>query len=381
MRRRLPIILTAIAALLIAAPLAAAKPVARATQGTLLLGFEGPLSGAQEANGRDMLRGTQLAVNEINKAGGVLGMKIKLITADDKANATTGVSVAKALIKKNPYAVIGPYNSSVGVQNLPLYEKAGVLPVQLTSTDETTGMGVTVQPKNSQISPVEVDWIMDQKPAKVTILSDDTEDFTEGMSDRMQKALTKQGVLVSRIAIDPTQTDFTAAVQQGLANNPTVVYVSTYYPQGSKIATALAASGTTSKCFMGLANQDPAFIKQAGVAAASRCVFSGTPTPSQFGNKKAKAYVSNYSKAFGKTPGTWGIYTYDSVYLLANAIRRGGAIDVEATTYAILRTQNLAGATGPITIDRKTGNRPNVPIAILGVDATSGTFVIEQIYT
>ncbi len=381
MRVRMSIILTALLALLIAAPLVAAKPVDRASQGTLLLGFEGPLSGPQEANGRDMLRGTQLAVNEINKAGGILGLKIKLVTADDKADAATGVNAAKALIKKRPYAVIGPYNSSVGVKTLPMYEKAGILPVQLTSTDETTGMGVTVQPKNSQISPVEVEWITEQKPAKVTILSDDTEDFTDGMSDRLQKALSKQGVLVSRIAIDPTQTDFTAAVQQGLANNPTVVYVSTYYPQGSKIATALAASGTTAKCFMGLANQDPAFIKQAGAAASSKCVFSGTPTPSQFGNKKARAYVSNYSKAFGKTPGTWGIYTYDSVYLLANAMRRGGAIDVEATTTAILKTKNLAGATGAITIDPKTGNRPNVPIAILGVDATTGKFVIEQIYT
>ena len=100
---------------------------------------------------------------------------------------------------------------------------------------------------------------------------------------------------------------------------------------------------------------------------------------SQFKNRRAKAYVRNYRKVFGKTPGTWGIYTYDSVYLWARAVEAAGSTDIDAFGAQILRTKNQAGATGPITIARRTGNRTNVPVAILGV-SSKGTFVLESVH-
>ncbi len=129
---------------------------------------------------------------------------------------------------------------------------------------------------------------------------------------------------------------------------------------------------------MGLANQDAGFITDAGLAASARCTFSGVPTPQQFGNPRADAYVKNFTKLFGKAPGTWGTFTYDSVYALAAAITAGNAIDVEATTQAIFETDGLLGATGPITIDPKTGNRPNLPIAILTVNS-KGKFIVDSV--
>lgn len=377
MHRRLPILLAALIALAIAAPLSSA-----ATQGTILLAFEGPLTGSQASNGYDMLRGTRLAVREINQTGGLLGMKVLLISGNDKADAATGVTVAKSIVAKHPSAVIGPFNSSVGVKNLPIYVKGGVFPVQLTSTDDTTGLGATVQPKNSQISPAEVEWMEAVGAEKVSILWDPST-YTKGMADRMYKALDAKGVLVTRIKIDPTATDFADVVAQALTNNPDTVYVSTYFPQGALIAKELAAQakqGNDARCFMGLANQEPAFIKQAGIAAASRCQFSGSPTPTQFGNALSTAYVKNYAKQFGAAPGTWGIYTYDSVHLWANAVRAAGTTDLDAFSQEILNTTDLAGATGPITIDPKTGNRPNVPVAILGV-SKAGRFELEVLST
>jgi branched-chain amino acid transport system substrate-binding protein len=374
---RLLILLASLMALAVAAPLASAT-----TQGSILLAFEGPLTGDQASNGNDMLRGTKLAVREINQAGGLLGMKVQLIAGNDKADPATGVTVAKSIVAKHPSAVIGPFNSSVGVKNLGIYVKGGVFPVQLTSTDDTSGQGATVQPKNSQISPAEVDWMKKNQAEKVTILWDPST-YTKGMADRMYKALTKMGALATKIEIDPTATDFSAVVAQALTNNPDTVYVSTYYPQGALIAKALAAQaaqGNDARCFMGLANQDPAFITEAGIPAASRCQFSGSPTPTQFGNALSRAYVKNYTKQFGKAPGTWGIYAYDSVRLWANAVMEAGTTDLDAFSQEILHTKNFAGATGPITIAPSTGNRSNVPIAILGV-SKAGRFVLESIHT
>lgn len=373
--------LIVLAALALAA-LALAPVAPAATQGTITIAFEGPLTGSQGSNGMDMLRGTRLAVRELNRAGGVLGMKVLLIAGNDKADAATGVTVAKALVAKHPSAVIGPYNSSVGVKNLPIYVKGGVFPVQLTSTDDTSGIGATVQPKNSQISPAEVDWMKANQAEKVSILWDPST-YTKGMADRMYRSLNRMGALVTKIQIDPTATDFSDVVAQALTNNPDTVYVSTYFPQGALIAKALAAQaaqGNEARCFMGLANQDPGFITAAGNAAAHRCTFSGSPTPTQFGNARSQAYVANYTREFGTAPGTWGIYTYDSVYLWANAVEAAGSTDLDAFSAEILHTTDQAGATGPITIDPKTGNRPNVPVAILGV-SKAGRFTLESIHT
>jgi branched-chain amino acid transport system substrate-binding protein len=379
--RRLFTLFLVVAIAAIAVPVAAARSLAPRAD-TLTLAFEGPLTGGQAANGQDMLRGTKLAITEINKAGGVLGMQINLITGNDKATPSIGVTVAENLVKKHPFGLIGPYNSSVGLANLPIYIAGGVFPVQMTSTDDTKNMGITVQPKNSQISPVEVQWMVAQKAGKVSIMYDPSA-YTKGMADRMYAALNKRGVLVTKIAIDPKSKDFTAQVEQAETNNPDVVYVSTYYNQGAIIAKELAAAQAShpTKCFMGLANQDAAFVKQAGIPASAACTFSGVPTPSQFGNAKSTAYVTNYAKKFHTNPGPWGIFTYDSVYTMVNAIRRAGSLSYRAVSKQAFHITNLSGATGKITIDPKTGYRSNVPVAILTVDGTSGQFVLQKLYT
>ncbi|MGA0122476.1 MAG: branched-chain amino acid ABC transporter substrate-binding protein [Gaiellales bacterium] len=384
MFRRLATLLAVLAAAALLAPLAGARPASaeRATQGSIILAFQGPLTGAQAANGRDQLRGVKLAVREINRAGGVLGMRILLVAGNDKADAAIGADVAESVAAKGPYAVIGPYNSSVGLESLPAYQEVGVIPMRMTSLDQTSKYGATVQPMNSQISPVETLWMLENEARKVSILWDPSA-YTKGMANRMYRALRKQGALVTKIQIDPDATDYTAVVRQALTDNPDTVYVSTYYPQGALIARALKAEadqGNDARCFMGLANQERPFITQAGIAAASRCTFSGVPTPTQFPYAKAKAYVKAYKARYGRQPGTWGIFTYDSVYTLAAAIEKGGALDADATRRALFATKGLAGATGPITIAKRTGNRTDVPVAILSVNKR-GAFVLEDIAT
>ncbi len=374
-----PVILASavIAAGSIAAPALAAIGGNPATWGTIGIAAEGPLTGSQTSNGRDMLRGVMLAVRQYNAAGGFHGRPVNVVPVDDRADPALATTVAEAAIEAGVVAVVGPYNSAVGLVNLPTYITAKVVPVQMTSTDDTTGKGVTVQPKNSQISPVESDFIATQwKPGKVAILVDPSS-YTQSMADRLQRTLEGTGVLVSQVPISESQTTFTAQVNQALTNNPDVVYLSTYYPQGAAIARELLATGNPARCFAGLANQDPAFVTAAGIPASRNCVFSGVPEPTQM--PTAKGYVTAYRKAFpGKQPGTWGAFTYDSARILFRAWERSGTAFNYAKVLAHLKkTTNFMGATGKITINR-AGNRPNVPVSILTVNA-AGKFTV--VYT
>src|SRR4030095_2423458 len=103
---------------------AAAQGTIRASQPKVWrIGLEGPLTGSQSDVGIGMLEGAQLAAEEINAAGGVLGRQVQIVPIDDAADPTVGVAAAKAAIQAGLDGVVGPYNSGVGLQTLPLFIK------------------------------------------------------------------------------------------------------------------------------------------------------------------------------------------------------------------------------------------------------------------
>jgi branched-chain amino acid transport system substrate-binding protein len=372
-----PMSVAALAALVVSGTAAGlvAAPVASAAPAPIIIALEAPLTGSQASNGIDMYRGAKLAVDQINAKGGVLGRKVKLIKADDQANPDLALEVAQKVKAAGAVAVIGPYNSSVGLVNLPYYLANGVTPVQMTSTDDTTGEGVTVQPKNSQISPVEVAYMSQSSGCPKVVMLVDPSAYTQGMANRVGKAMVcGDGVPVASIPITEGLASYTSQVSQALALSPDILYVSTYYPEGSKIATAIAAANTKASCFMGLANVDPAFVSAAGIPASQRCVFSGVPEAAQLPD--ASSYVKAYRAKFHAKPGVWGTFTYDSANVLFAAMTKTGTEKSSPVLKALLKTKNFAGQTGSITIDAKTGNRTKVPVYILKVDK-AGTFVIN----
>jgi branched-chain amino acid transport system substrate-binding protein len=343
--------------------------------GPLLIAVEGPQSGAQAANGVDQLRGVRLAVNQLNARGGLWdGRKVAIYAADDKADAAKAKAVARRVIARRIRFVIGPYNSSVGIANLGLYRRSHVLPLWMTSRDETAGVGATVQPMNTQIAPVEERYVRRVRAKRVAMLVDDTANgaFTKGMANRLRRALLRGGATVTWTSVleasDPGATGsyYADRVAEALKSTPDLVYVSTYFPAGTQIAKALAASGTTPRCLMGLANVDSGFLANATLAEAQRCVFSGVPAATEM--PSAKRYVRQYRASFRKAPSVWGSFTYDSARILFAAINRAKSYNFAAVARALRATKGYSGATGAITIERKTGYRANVPVSILRVD-------------
>lgn len=365
-----PVTIVALAA---GAAFAGAAPASAGDVEPIVVAVEAPLTGAQASNGIDMLRGVQLAAREWNAKGGINGRPVKIVGIDDKADPNqASAAVAKARAA-GAIAVVGPYNSSVGVVNLPMYLDAGIVPAHMTSTNDTDGLGITVQPKNDQIAPVEHDYITALGAKTVNMLVDPST-YTQGMADRLASLLRKDGVTVTQIPVTPGQSDYSAQTSAALQAVPDVVYVSTYYPEGAKIAKELIKSKLPTQTVFGLANVDPAFVSQAGLIAAQRPVFSGVPESAQMPGKAAKAYVAAFERTFKAKPGVWGIFTYDSANLLFTTMKAKGT-GFGPVLKALQNTKGFKGATGTITIDPKTGNRVNVPVFMLRVDP-NGTFAI-----
>ena len=338
----------------------------------------GPMSGDEASTGLDMLRGAQLAAARLNAGGGVLGRRVVLAAGDDRADPATGAKVARRLVRRGVSAVVGPFNSSVGLLALPLYRAAGLPIVRLTSATATEGFGVTTQPMVTQIAPVEQAEITGVLHARRVAVLYDPSTYTSAIATQLARALQGAGVSVPVHAVlDPRAS--TAQVDQALqavaASRPDVTYLAMYGPQAGMIAARLAATpGAYGRCFVDLAAQGPSFVSAAG-AAAARCLNSGVPSAAQLPG--GKRYTTAYRARFHLRPGTWGAFAYDSLNILAAAVERTHRWAGPKLRNALLHTRGFRGVTGTTTILPASGNRATPPVVILDIDA-AGRYIVDS---
>ncbi len=204
-----------------------------------LIAVEGPMTGEQAATGIDMARGAQLAVNQINAAGGVDGVKLSMLKVDDAATASKGVKAARTAIAAGAFGVVGPFNSSVGIANLPLYKRAGLPIVRLTSSVKTEGLGVTTQPMDSQVAPVDIQEITQVIAAKHPAIIYDTSTYTAGIAKQVAAGLKKAGrPAVATVSVKTGQTSYGAALRKLAAAQPDLLYIAAYGVEAGHIARA-----------------------------------------------------------------------------------------------------------------------------------------------
>jgi branched-chain amino acid transport system substrate-binding protein len=336
------------------------------------------MSGEEASTGLDMLRGAQLAAARLNARGGALGRRVVLVAGDDRADPATGAKVARRLVRSGVSAVIGPFNSSVGLRALPVYRAAGLPIVRLTSATATEGFGVTTQPMVTQIAPVEEAELTGVLRTRSVALLHDPSTYTAGIATQLAGALKGAGVSVPVDAVlDPhasaAQTD--QALQAVAAARPDVTYLAMYGPQAGAIAARLAAAaGAYGRCFVDLAAQGPSFVSAAGAGAAA-CLNSGVPSAGQLPG--GKPYASAYRARYHTSPGTWGAFAYDSLDMLVAAVEHTHRWTGPKLLGALRNTRGFRGVTGTTTILPASGNRANPPVVILDVDA-AGRYMIDS---
>ena len=254
------------------------------------VGLEAPLSGEQSVLGRGMLKGAQLAAAKLNTRGGILGKQVEVVPIDDAADPATGVKAAKSAIADGLDGIVGPYNSGVGVETLPLYIDAGLVPIRLTSDNSTNGLGFTLQPMTYQIAPVATQALTDWLGAKtVAIAYDPTQNYTVSVSKAVKGSLEKAGVKVTAYEkVQPGKKSYTDVVNKLAAGNPDVIYAAVYFPEGGLIAKEMHEGNVKSQCIADYASYDTGFVETAGVAAARACPVVGVPAPEDFSGAAAK---------------------------------------------------------------------------------------------
>ena len=342
------------------------------------VGLEAPLSGEQATLGKGMLKGAELAATRLNNGSGISGKQVEVVPIDDAADPATGVKAAEAAIADGLDGIVGPYNSGVGIETLPLYVKAGLVPIRLTSDNSTNGLGFTLQPMTYQIAPVASEALTDWQHAKtVAIAYDPTQNYTVSVSKALKGSLEKAGVTVTAFEkVQPGKKDYTDVVEKLAATKADVVYAAVYFPEGGLIAKEMREAKVESQCIADYASYDTGFVETAGIAAARACPVVGVPAPEDFAGSASK--VADYRGEFDEGPGTWSPYTYDSLNFLADGVEKAGGTAAKKLTSALDGVSGWKGWTGSVTIDPHTGNRQPATVVIVDTDAKGQLHVDED---
>ena len=348
----------------------AAAPAALA-QETIKIGVPVPLTGGYSVAGKDILNGAQLAADDINAKGGVLGKKIERVPQDDECDADKAAQGAQALVDKGVVAVAGGYCSSAAMPELRVFHGAGIAYVMDASTNpELTEKGwdnaFRTIGRDDEQGPFAAKLMKEVLHAKTVAVVNDNTTYSKGLAENAVEALKKLGIDVAYDdALTPGQMDYADVAKQVAAVKPDVVYYTGYYPEAAALVKDFRQLKLPVKYVMGGdGTTDPTLIKTAG-ASAKGMICTTAPLPQFLTGAQAKRFIANYKKAYGVGPGPYSIYEYDAVAVTAKAIADANSTKPADIIAALHKVSNFMGATGGISFNDKGDRTKAVYMAVI----------------
>jgi len=351
-----------------AAPAAAAPAVE-----TVKIGHVAPLTGEIAHLGKDNENGARLAVDEINDAGGIkVGdktVKLELVAEDDKADPKEGTLAAQKLVDAGVVAVVGHLNSGTSIPASKIYSDANVTQISPSATNpKLTEQGFKttfrVVANDNQQGGVLGNYIATEMKAKSLALIDDRTAYGQGLADVVEKTAKEKGVkIVAREFTNEKATDFNAILTKIRAQKPDVVMFGGMDSVAGPMAKQMKQLGIKAPLVGGDGACSPEFIKLAGDAADKLvCSMAGEAVEKL---AKGEEFKQKYKAKFNQEVQVYSPYSYDAVFVIADAIKRAGKADRASITAAMPAT-NYQGLTGTIAFDEK-GDIKNGAISMFKV--------------
>jgi len=345
----------------------------------ILIGEYGSLTGEDATFGASTKNGIDIAVDEINAAGGLLGRKVRVIVEDDQGKAEEAQTVVTKLITKDKVvAVLGEVASSRSLAAAPVAQQYSVPMISPSSTNvEVTRKGDYVF-RVCFLDPFQ-GFVMAKfatntlKFTKVAILRDIKSDYSVGLANAFIENFKKMGgTIVGDESYSAGDTDFNAQLTSLKAKGPQAIFVPGYYTGVGLIARQAKKQGIMAP-LLGGDGWDSPKLTEIGGAALDGSFFTNhysvdDPSP------EAKKFLAAYKARFNTVPDALGGLAYDSAMVLFEAIKRAGSTDGKKIRDEIARTKDHPGVTGKITLDaERNANKPAVVLEI-----KDGKFVYRE---
>ena len=326
----------------------------------LKIGHVAPLTGGIAHLGKDNENGARMAIEEINAAGGLkVGdktFKLELVAEDDKADPKEGTLAAQKIVDSGAVAVVGHLNSGTSIPASKIYSDANMTQISPSATNpKLTEQGFKttyrVVANDNQQGGVLANYAAEALKAKTIAIVDDRTAYGQGLADVVERVAKQKGMkVVAREFTNDKATDFNAILTKVRAAKPDVVMYGGMDATAGPMAKQMMQLGVKSTLLAGDGVCSPEFIKLAGDAAGIlHCSQAGEAVEKL---AKGTAFVANYKKRFNADVQVYSPYSYDAVYVVADAIKRAGKADRASITAAMPATK-YDGLTGTVAFDEK----------------------------
>ncbi len=337
----------------------------------ILIGEYSSLTGTTATFGQSTHRGILMAVDEINKAGGVLGKKIKLLTEDDQSKPEeAAMAVTKLISRDGVKAIIGEVSSSRSLAAAPICQANRIPMVSNASTNpEVTRKGdyifrvCYIDPFQGEVMAKFV--FNSLKLRRVAILEDVKNDYSIGLAQYFEENFKKLGgEVVATQAYSEGDTDFKAQLTALKGSDPEAIIVPGYYTEAALIVKQ-ARDLNMNMPFIGGDGWDSAKLTEIGGAAMNNTYFS-TAYSADDPNPVVQNFVTKYHKLYSDSPDAFAVLGYDAARLLFDAINRAGSVEGDKIRDALKATRDFPGVSGMITIDADRNARKPIVIIEIG---------------
>ena len=340
---------------------------------TIKVGINCELSGQVASYGDNSRNGALIAIDEINKAGGVLGKQLEPLVRDCQSKTDEAMNVSAALADEGMVAQIGPLTSgtvegstSVMMENqIPLIAPAAT--ANKVTVDEKTGKVrdyiFRVCYRDSDQGQRMADFaINDLKVKKAAIFGSTSDDYAKGLAKYFKEEFeAKGGTIVAEEGFMNLDKEFRGTLTKIRGKNPEFIYVPGYYTEVSVLIKQARELGINVPIGGGDGWDSPDMVKVAGADALNNTYFTNHYSVED-PNPAIQSFVKAYEAKHKKAPDSFAALGYDAVKLLADAITRAGSADPIKIKEALEQTKDFAGITGTMSIDQQHNPVKNIVI-------------------
>ncbi|MGF6291633.1 ABC transporter substrate-binding protein [Paraburkholderia youngii] len=316
-----------LAGAVIAFSLSAVSSAAPASGEPVFFGVSGPLTGPNAQYGAQWKAGFDLALDEINRDGGINGHPLQYVFEDSQSDPRQAVAIAQKFVDDKRILIeLGDFSSPASMAASPIYQRAGLVQLGFTNShpDFTKGGDFIWSPSVSQADaqPLLADLAVKQGFRRVAVLFQNT-DWGRASKDVFVKAAAARGAqVIATEGYQPTDKDFRATLLRVRDTKPDALVLISYYSDGAQIVRQARTGGITLPIVAASSVYSPKFMELGGDAVngvtTNTSFFPGDRSP------EVQRFVRDFEAKYHHEPDAFNAFAYDATIIAAYGLRTGG---------------------------------------------------------
>ncbi len=322
--------------------------------GEVKIGFLGALTGNVATYGIQTLRGMEMAADEINAAGGVLGQKLVIVKEDDRGDKTEIANVTQKFISKDHVsAIIGDPTTGgtkvaapIAQENKVILLSAGAVGAGVVEIGDFIFRNTVI---DSSAAPAVTKYIVEQfKWKRIALVTSINNDYSVGLSRIFEEAVKDNGGgIVVKENVSDGDTDFSAQVTKLKAAKPDGMIFTGYYTEGALLMKELRKQGLNINMVGGDGLLSPVLSELGGKAVEGSMVYAGfspeRPSP------ETRKFLDAYRAKYHEEADMFVAQGYDAVKIVVAAMKRAKSTEPQGYRKELAETKGFPGVSGNTT--------------------------------